>query len=450
MATTIGTTQIPSDEITIDAGSTVNIGFAFDRTTGFVGGMDTSNGSASPNTVQEVSNPTDAKNLFGDDSELHRAAKICFQSNVDTLYAVGVSETDDTYTSGNDETSGTLANSPVFDPNLHGDESITATDDSANDITVNIVYDDVPSQPSEADTINLNPHNGEWQADASDTYTIEYTYGDYDSGIDELLTESPRTVAVGTETASVGQRLADDGSATTTDLTDRAKGFNFAHGFIGADPVGDNEDTSSYASGYSDSIDEKRLSIAVSPRGYTDTNETEEARTVWGLAAQHAVATLGSSLTRNTLRGYESLRSDFSVDSLEILIDNNLLPLRDEPPVTIVKDETTSEEPAFGRVYGNQIADEATERIHLVSSQFIGNNFNTDESRRRLRRSYRNALLEIENASPPLLNAFSVNVSADATDDNQVDAEIGIDIVDVVDTVDVELAVGDVIVNQNP
>jgi hypothetical protein len=48
------------------------------------------------------------------------------------------------------------------------------------------------------------------------------------------------------------------------------------------------------------------------------------------------------------------------------------------------------------------------------------------------------------------LNAFAVNVSADATDDNQVDAEIGIDIVDVVDTVDVELAVGDVIVNQNP
>jgi hypothetical protein len=85
-----------------------------------------------------------------------------------------------------------------------------------------------------------------------------------------------------------------------------------------------------------------------------------------------------------------------------------------------------------------------------VSSQFIGNNFNTAESRRRLRRSYRNALLEIENASPPLLNAFAVNVSADATDDNQVDAEIGIDIVDVVDTVDVELAVGDVIVNQNP
>lgn len=441
MTTTIGTTKIPSDEITISAGTTVSIGLAFERSVGFVGGMDTANGTASAGTVEEVSNPTDAATLFGDDSELHRAAEVAYQSNIDTLYAVGVEETDATYTSTGDETGGTLDNAPVFDPNLHGDEDITASDDGSNSIAVNITYNDPPSQPTDADTINLNPHTGEFKADESDTYTIEYSYGDYGPAVDELLTEGPRTVAIGTETESVGQDLADDLSAKAVD-------FTFGHGFVGVPPVGDSQTTDNYVSNYSDSLDEKRLSVVASPRGYTDTAETEEVRTCYGVAAQHAGVPLGNSLTRSPLNGYEALQTDFSVDNLEVLIDNQVLPLRDQPPVEIIKDMTTSQEPAFERVYSNQIADDGTERLHLIASDFIGNNFNTPAARRRLRRSLRNEYNAMASDSPPLLDAYAVDVSADDTDDNQVDVTVGLDVVDVVDIIDAEISIGDVITNE--
>jgi hypothetical protein len=440
MATTIGTTQIPSDEITVRAGSTVSIGLAFERTVGFVGGMDTANGSATAGEVQEVSNPTDAQTLFGDDSELHRAAKIGFLSNIDTMYAVGVDETDETYTSGSDETSGTLANTPVMDPNLHGDESITATDDASNDITVNVVYDDPPTTPSDADTINLNPLTGDFEADASDTYTINYTYGDYASAVDALLTEDPRTVAVGAEDESINQDLAND-------LVAKAEDFVFSHGFGGIAPVGDEQTTDDYVSNYSDTLDEKRLSVVGSSRGY-DTDD-KEVRTCFGAAAQHAGVPLGTSLTKSDLNGYESLRDDFTIDNAEVLIDNQVMPLRDLPPVEIVKDMTTSTEPEFERVYSNQIADDGVERLHIIASDFIGSNFNTPAARRRLRRSLRNEYSAMEGDSPPLLDGYSVEVNPDDTDDFQVDVTVGLDIVDTVDTIDAEVSVGDVITNES-
>lgn len=439
MPTTIGTTQIPSDEITVRAGSTVSIGLAFERTVGFVGGMDTANGSATAGEVQEVSNPTDAQTLFGDDSELHRAAKIGFLSNIDTMYAVGVAETDETYTSGSDETSGTLANTPVFDPNLHGEETITAQDDASNDIAVNIVYDDPPTTPSDADTINLNPLTGDFEADASDTYTINYTYGDYASAVDALLTEDPRTVAVGAEEESINQDLADD-------LVAKAEDFVFSLGFGGIAPVGDSETTDNYVSNYSDTLDEKRLSVVGSSRGYDA--DGKEVRTCFGAAAQHAGVPLGTSLTKSNLRGYESLRDDFTIDNAEVLIDNQVMPLRDLPPVEIVKDMTTSTEPEFERVYSNQIADDGVERLHIIASDFIGSNFNTPAARRRLRRSLRNEYSAMEGDSPPLLDGYSVDVNPDDTDDFQVDVTVGLDIVDTVDTIDAEVSVGDVITNE--
>jgi hypothetical protein len=447
MAETIGTTNIPSDEITIDASATVSIGLAFSRSTGFVGGMDTSNGSASAGTIQTVSNPTDAKNLFGQDSELHRAAKIAFQPtdgvSIDTLYAVGVSETDETE-SFTSSSSGTLGNTPAMDPNLHGDEDLTAQDDQNNDITVNIVYG-TPQTPSDADTINLNPLTGDWEADASDDYDISYTYGDYQSAIDELLSnEAPRTVAVGAEDSAIITDLISDG---TENVNNEAGDFNFMHGFGGVTPVGDNETTSTYVSGYSDSFDEKRLSLVAPPRGFTDTDGTE-ARTVWGEAAAHAAVPLGDSRTKSPLSAYESLRSDFDVSGLETLIDSQVMPLRDLSPVENVKDMTTSQTAAFERVYANQIADDATERLHIIARNFIGSNFNTEAARRRLGRSLRNEYLAMQSNTPPLLDDFDVQVDPDSTNDNQVDVTVGLDIVDLVDTIDAEVSVGDVITNE--
>lgn len=439
---TYGTLNIPSDEITVSASSTVQIGLAFDRTLGLVGGMDTSSGSASTGTVEEVSNPSDAANLFGTDSELHNATQIALQRDIDTLWAVGLSET--TVTDEQQSTqSGSLDNSPIFDPNLHGEHSITVEDTGGTNPSVNIVYDSPPVQPTETDTVAINPHSGEYAADATpdgSNYEFDYVYsGGYTSAIDEILTEDPRVVAVGTETESHGSDLASD-------METEAGNFVFEQGVIGAVPRQDANDASTYASNHSDSLDHKRLSVVASPRGYTDTDETEEERTCWGVAASFAEAPLGLNTTNNELAEYEALRTDLGSSDAQTFIDSQVLPLIDYPPVTIVKDQTTSTTTRFERVFSNQIVDEATARIHERSKQFVGS-LNTESNRHSFERSLRNEMLDLESNVPSLLDAFAVNVTPDSSDDTQVDVEIGLDVVDSADTVDVELAVGDVIQN---
>lgn len=437
---TYGTTDIPSDIIDVTASSTVQIGLAFNRTLGLVGGMDTANGSASAGVVQEVSNPTDAANLFGQDSELHNAVQIAVQYPVDTMYAVGLQETTVTDEQQSSAT-GTLDNSPIFDPNLHGDESITVDDTGGGSLTVQITYESAPSQPTETDTVKINPLTGEYAADSSPSganYEFDYTYpSDVTADVDEVLTEHPRSVAVGTETESHGSHLA-------TELEADATSFNFGQGFIGTEPAADPADADAYASGYSDSLDSRRLSVVGPPRGYTDADETEQERTVWGVAAAVAGKPLGDSLTAESLRGYESLRTDLSTANAGTLIDSQVMPLIDYPPVTVAKDMTTSTTTRFERVFSNQIVDEAVARVHDTSQAFVGE-LNTAANRRQFNRSLRNQLLDMQNGTPSLLDAFAVNVSEDASVDTEVDVEIGLKVVDTIDTVDVEVAVGDVI-----
>lgn len=435
--TTIGTQQIPSDEITVTANDTVNLSPAFDQSVGIIAGMDTANGTATPGESVEVLNPSDAANKFGDGSEVHRAAQILFANRVPTLYAVGVPETDATYTSGADESSGTLGNSPVFDPNLHGDETIVATDDASNDISVSITYDSPPTAPSGPDEIALNPYTGEFTADAADTYTIEYTYGTYDSSLATAVTaDEPQVVAAGSEDPSFATTIASE-------LGTDAQNFVFQHLVHGAEVREDGNSTSTYASNYSDSIDEKRVSLAFTPRGTSP--DGYEVRTVWGVAGEIATTALGRSTTNNNFRGYESLRSELTVGEAKSLIDSQVLPLRrDGNTFEIVKDQTTSTTERFERVYSNQVVDNSVALIHNDASTFVGEQ-NTSDNRAQLRRSIANDLGTIEGAAPPQLDAFAVNVAEDANDPNKVNVEVGLNVVDVMDNIVIDVAVGDVI-----
>jgi hypothetical protein len=434
---TYGTQSVPADEITVTANDTVSLSPAFEQSVGIIGGMDTSNGTATAGESTEVLNPSDAANKFGDDSEIHRAAKILFANRVPTVYAVGVPETDATYQSGSDETSGTLSNTPLFDPNLHGDESVTATDDGGNDIAVNITYEDPPNTPSDSDTINLNPVTGDFEADASDTYTIDYTYGTYDASLATAVTsEGPQVVAVGTEDTSYGSTLG-------TELGNDAGNFTFQHGFLGADVKADSTGTGTYVTNFTDSLDDRRLSVVATPRG-TDTNDAE-VRTVWGVAAEVATTPLGRSTTNNDFRGYNSLRTEFNVSEQSSLIDKQVLPLRrDGEDFEIVKDQTTSTTVRFERIFSNQVVDNAVTIIHDDASDFVGEQ-NTVSNRASLRTSISNDLQTIANASPSQLDDYAVNVSPDGSDPNQVNVEVGLNVVDVMDNIVVDVAVGDVI-----
>lgn len=427
--TTFGTTAIPSDQITVRSGGTVAISAAFQTTVGLVGGMDTANGNATPGEVETVESSADAATLFGDDSELKEQVDLALANSAGTIYAVGVSETQNTETFAATG-SGALTNTPALDPNVQPEHSISARDTvAASDVTVNIVYDSPPSTPADANTMNLNPVTGEWDADESTDYDITHSYGDYAGAITAVIKKVPRFVTVLTENTSVANDLL-------TNLNNYAQDFDFMHGVVGALP-----DVT--PSSYTDSFDDRRLVVVAPSRAFTDTANTDMVRTTGAVGGKQAGKALGDSTTYEALNGFADLNNQYTNSELGTLIDNQVYPLKQASGIKVVKDMTTSTDAKFERVFASEITDESTEISHQISQQFIGE-ANTDSNRFALGESHASSYSEME--SEDLLDAFHVSVSEGASSD-EVNVDIGLDIVEMMDTIDVTITVGDVVTN---
>lgn len=435
---TYGTTAIPSDQITVISGGTVSVSAAFENSIGLMGGMDTANGTATEGEVTRVSSPSDAQTKFGEDSELHEAAQLAFQQGAGTVWALPVTETSVTAEVQSSQ-SGSVDNAPTFDPRVNEEHAVTATDTGTGSADINLVDEPPTSAPSTTDQIDFYPPTGEYYADAAPDgdYEFTYDYGDYSSTeMDPLLDKSPRIVVVLTESESVTNTLA-------TELNSRAVDFDFMHGVTGAQ-------VSVTPSSYSDGVDERRISMVYPSRAYTDDAETNEERTTAAVGGYLASLSLGLSSTNDGIGGFISLKNPLSGPSeAGTMRDAGVLPLLNyggDQGITVVQDMTTSTEPKFERVYAMQIIDEMTELSHLISREFVGEQ-NTEANRQSLRRSHTNAYIGARDGTPPLLDDFVVSVSQNDSDPNQVDVAIGLDVVDVMDTVSVTITVGNIIRN---
>lgn len=434
---TYGTSVIPSDQITVISGGTVAVSAAFENSIGLMGGMDVSSGTANEGEVTRVSSPSDAQQKFGQDSELHEAAQLAFQQGVNTMWALPVEETSvsaEVQSSQN----GSVANAPVFDPRVNEEHSITATDTGAGDADINLVDEPPTSAPSTTDQIDFYPPTGEYYADAAPDGDYEFTYdhGDYSStAMEPLIDRSPRIVVVLSENESVTNDLA-------TELNNRAVGFDFMHGVTGS------QVSVSDVPNYSNSVDERRISMVYPSRAFTDAAETNEERTPAAVGGYLASLALGLSSTNDGVGGFVSLKNPLTGPSeAGTMRDAGVLPLLDhggDRGITIVQDMTTSTEPKFERVYAMQVIDEMTEISHIISREFVGDQ-NTEANRQSLRRSHENAYIGARDGVPPLLDDFTVSVQENQSDPNQVDVNIGLDVVDVMDTVNVTITVGNIV-----
>jgi hypothetical protein len=439
--TTIGTTAIPSDQITVIGGGTTSVSAAFESTVGMVGGMDTSNGTANTGEVTQVRTPTDAEDAFGQDSELANAATLAIQNGASLVYAYPVEETTVSAETQSAQ-DGTLDNVP-FDPRVNPEHSISVSDSGGGSVDVSLVDSPPSSAPSEADTVEVYPPTGEYYADAAPSgsnYEFSYDYGDYStSALAAVVDESPRIVVALSETPSVISDLdAEVGSNETN--------FDLMHA-LGGGEVGVSSDTANAST----PVTSDRMSVLGPSRGYLDAAETEQARTTAAVAGELAGIPLGLSSTNNSIAGFQSLVSPLSgpVDAGE-LIDNGFMPLLDyggNDGVVIVKDMTTSDEPKFERVYSNQITDEVVTLLHEIARDYVGEP-NTDGERANLRRSVRNMLNGLEGSTPPLLDDSVASVSQSDSDDNAVDVTIGISPVGVMDTIKATVVVGDIVRNE--
>jgi hypothetical protein len=433
MAEQYGVSGIPGDSTTVRSGGTVAVSTAFNATLGLVGGMDTDNGSATAGDVVTIESSTDAATQFGESSELKEQVDLALaqQSPPSEIYAVGVTETETTESVSGSQT-GTLSNNP-FDPNVHPDEEITVQDTvEGQSVTVNIDYrtgtDLTSNPPTETNTININPNTGEYAADESSDYDFTYSYGDYQGAIADVAKKVPRALGVCTERVSVGNDVL-------AEVNNYDVNFDFMHAYIGAPPESD-------ASNYSDSFDDRRLSVIAPARGYTDTAETNMQRSVGAVAGKQAGKPLGDSTTYEGLGGFASLNTEYTNSEIATLIDSQVYPLRQSGGIKVIKDMTTSTDSRFERVYASEIIDEATEVSHRISEDFIGE-ANIQEQRGDLAESHRISYREF--VEDDLLTGFAVTPSL--AGDDAVDLDIGIEVVGIIDRINVTISVGDVVTN---
>ena len=434
---TYGTSVIPSDQITVIGGGTVAVSAAFENSVGLVGGMNTSEGTATPGDVTRVTSASDAADKFGEGSELHEQIQLTRQNGAATIWALPVEETSVSAETQSNQ-SGTLDNAPAFDPRVNDEHDITVTDTGGATTTVNLVDEPPESAPSESETVDVYPPTGEYHADSAPDgdYEFSYSYGDYSTAaLEPLIDRSPRIVGVLTEAESVTNDLASELNARATD-------FDFMHGVTGAQVAISDVPT------YSNSVDERRITMAYPSRGYTDDAKTNEQRTVGAIAGELASLPLGLSSTNNGIGGFVHLKNTLTgPQEAGTVRDVGLMPLLDyggTQGITVVQDMTTASEPKFERVYAMQVVDEATELSHLISREYVGEQ-NTPSNRQNLRRSHQNTYIGMQTTTPPMLDDFNVSVSQNDSDPNQVDVDIGIDVVDVMDTVSVTITVGDIV-----
>lgn len=409
------------------AGTNASVGF--NTNVVIVGGYDAANGSATPGEVEYVEDNAAAENLFGADSELATQIKHGTANGAGEIYAVAVSETSTTQ-SFTTVSEGVIDNAPLFDPTVQSEHEIVVTNDTSGDtLEVTISYEDTLTSPDTGAVIN--PLTGDIAFEASDDYTVEYDYGDYDSAIQTAAKQNVRFVKVCTEATPVKTTLVSELEAEATDI-------RFKRGVVGATPNIDSGAISDYAP----DADNQRLIEVAPARGDTGAGE---ARTVGAVGGAYSAMPLGESLTYEGITGFESLNQEYRPSQA-----------RDFEGVTAIADTfeivegvTTSSEEAFSDVYKCEIVDSAAQALYEVAKDYAGGP-NTVDERGDLASDTRMILRGFSNQRPPLLNAadgsspYSVDVSLGSSDTETI-LNVGIDPLDVMKEVTVNLNVGTVV-----
>jgi hypothetical protein len=410
------------------SGSTINVGFT--TSIAIVGGYDAANAaeSVTANEAEYVSSGDEAATLFGEGSELHKATNLAYTNRAGDVYCIPVAETTGVTETFGGTSSGTLSDVP-FDPNVNTEHDITVTDVvEGTDVAVNIVYDETPSAPSNANTINLNPANKQWVADESSDYEITYDYGDYSGAITEAVGENVRYVVCLTENESIANDLLST-------LNSHAKDFEFKRGVVGTRP--EIADPTNFEYG----VDDQRLIAVSTPRVFND----GEVRLAAGIGGAASTQPLGSSLTYDSINGFTSLRTEFrpseaeSFDRVTTVADTN----------EVVEAVTTSSVDKFSDIFKAEIVDATAEGLHEVAKQYRAGP-NTEDDQQNLRSDMIGILSDFASRSPPLLyaadggRAYSITVDYGASADI-TDVTVGVELLNVMKEINLNLNVGSVV-----
>jgi hypothetical protein len=372
-----------------------------DNSVAVVGGYDASKADSSVTEGEAtlVTDPTGAEDLFGA-SELARMVEVVSANGVGEIYGVPVSETLGTTESFSSTSSETLSNAPLFNPDLHPEHSVTVTDTVASeDLTVNIVYDDTVSQPSESNTASVNPNSGDIEFDSSSDYDVTYDHGSYSNPVTNAADVGVRNLIVGTEAASVKTSIVST-------LSDIAADFDFKRAFFGAKPEIDAADISSYVP---DEQDWRVVEVAPALATMAD-GAVRTASAVGGFLSAQPIGPDGSGLF-DQVGGLESLNTEYrsteakDFDGVTALTRNGRLATA----------QTTSDTEQFRLIYAAEIIDAVAQGLFSIARDYAGGPQDTAQ----LEVLLETQLVNYSSGSPPLLgfgdgrdaNPFDVSVT---------------------------------------
>jgi len=400
-----------------------------------VGGYDATAASASANDPVTATDAQTIADAFGPDSELARASRLALANGAGTIVAVAVPEVTDETETFSATSSETLANAPIFDPSLHADHEVTATDTtSASSVTVEVSYEAAPSAPSDADTIRLNPINGAWTADASSDYEITYDYGMYTAAIQTAATQPVRYVGVLTEAAGPKATVLEE-------LATEAENGSYKRAVTGATPEIGVTDVGNYTP---DEEDYRLIEVAPARATGAGGNPVRTMAGVAGLVTDQP-ANAGGSITYDTVSGLASLNTEYRQTTVQNFSQVTAL-TRDG---TVADGVTTSSEAAFQPIHAVEIADRTTELIFGLARDFASGPA-TQQNRIGLADDIEQTLRTLASESPPALatgdggSPFAVSVTQGATD-NAVDVDVGIEPAPIAEEVNVAIGVGEVV-----
>lgn len=421
--------------LTLNArGSTVSVGTT--NAISIVGGYDKSQAADSVVAGEAigVNGGTQAARLFGEGSELHRAVAAATANPVGTVYAVPLPEVETTETVTG-VSSGTLNNAPVFTEAFNPEHTITVTDtQSATSMTVEISYATPLEAPTESDTIVINPETGDFIADASSDYDINYTYGEYSEAVASAVSQPVRYASILTSNTGMGNLLLSE-------ITEEVRNGSFMRGIMGASPSIEVGAVSDYAP----TVTSNRIIQIAPSHAMNRLGHVRTAAAVSGLLAAQPVDADGS-ITYDDVNGLTELGTKYRPTEAEQFSQVTAL----DRTQTVVGGQTTANESQFRDIYAVEIMDFVADAALDIANDFKGGGL-FDDRIRLLRNAIERVLTSFANQRPPLLadpesdnpQPFDVTIQQGASE-STLPVVISIDPAPIMEEINITLNVGEI------
>lgn len=438
MASTTTFGDFPGVRVETTGGAITNVVVGRDQKLILIGEGDSVTGSATAGVPTEVDSRRDADIKFGADTHLANNIRDALSNgaNLNFLYGLMVEEVTVTDEDLGTAASGTLANAPI----IEDASTITFTDTTAAvDLAVEFRYESPPASPAATDTVYINPLTGEWAADASAAYVVDYEYANWESAIDaaESVFKENEVGIICTlsDAESVGAYLSG--------LVAQVRGqYKMARGLSAAQPnISDsvNNDAQYDTVTYTDNVDNDSMFL-FAPSRKKDKVETY-AGAVAGLFAGNA---LDDPVYNDALNVDYDLEQEFSKAQAEDMRAQEVMPVRDLDSVYLRDNISTSTEVDWKRDYWRRrIVDQVILIAKQVGEAIVGriNNEDTRKTAQDLIAVELRALARSRLIKPNTTDETNWYVDVYEKNSEEVGIDIGITPFGIVRRVDISLTV---------